>query len=455
MSIDLERHRHVHFIGIGGIGMSALARLLLARGFEVSGSDRSPGEQGEALCGLGAVVADRHEARNVRGADLVITSSAVPSDNPEIKAALDERIPVLKRSELLAALTNAARGIAVAGTHGKTTTSALIGHILAFAGLDPTILIGGIDANLGSNARLGGSDLVVVEADEYDGSFLPLRPAIAVITNVEPDHLDYYGTFEHLQDSFRRFAESTRDTLVICGDDPVLPDLVSGATARTVEYGLDRGEWRGSHIREQGDKTDFTVCHEGLEVVYSTRLAGAHNVRDCLAAIAVARLLDVPHDVVVPAVASFAGVGRRFDHKGEVDGVLVLDDYAHHPTEIRVNLAAARARFGRPVRVVFQPHTFSRTRALLDDFADAFADASAVYLMDIYPARETDTLGVSGQQLADATARRHPQVLFTPTADAAIDAIVRDARRGDVVITMGAGDVYRLGPAILGRLAAA
>jgi UDP-N-acetylmuramate--alanine ligase len=453
MTIALDGHHHVHFVGIGGIGMSALARLLLARGIRVTGSDRSSDEQVIALREAGAEIATGHDARNVAGADLVVISSAVAPDNPEVRAAESASVSVIKRAELLAAVMNPARGIAVAGTHGKTTTSALIGHVLTEAGLDPTVLIGGISSNLGSNARVGAGELVVVEADEYDASFLRLRPRLAVITNVEPDHLDYYRSLERLHAAFRRFAVQVVDALVICADDPVLPDLVAGAQARVVEYGLERGEWRAGGIQENGDRTRFTASHGDQAVQYETSLAGDHNVRNCLAAIAVAHVVGIGHETAVRAVASFAGVGRRFERVGEAGGVLILDDYAHHPTEIRVNLAAARARFGRPLRVVFQPHTYSRTRALLDDFAAAFGDAATIYVMDIYAAREIDTLGISSRDLADAMSACHPGVRLTPTAGEAVGAVVRDARAGDVVITMGAGDVYRLGPEIVGRLA--
>jgi UDP-N-acetylmuramate--alanine ligase len=452
VTVELSLHRHVHFVGICGIGMSALASFLLARGYRVSGSDRSPDAQGEALTLAGADVVAGHAAENTAGADLIVVSSAVPPDNSEIRAAIEAGIPVIKRAELLAAVMNPARGIAVAGTHGKTTTSALIGHIFTWAGLDPSILIGGIASDLGSNARRGESALVVVEADEYDASFLQLRPEVAVVTNVEPDHLDFYGTVDRLHDAFRRFSEAVKDTLVICADDPVLPGLTTDVAARRIGYGLVDGEWRGADVREAEGWTKFSVYHEGRMVPYAISLAGEHNVRNCLAAIVVARELGIGHEVIVPAVASFSGVGRRFERVGEVNGVVLLDDYAHHPTEIRVNLAAARKRFGRPPRVVFQPHTYSRTRALLDDFAVAFGDASAVYLMEIYPARESDTLGVSGQQLAEAIAREHRHAVFTPTAEEAVDRVVRDAEPGDVVMTMGAGDVYRIGPEILGRL---
>lgn len=453
MTINLESYRTVHFVGIGGIGMSALARLLLAWGHDVSGSDRFPGEQGEALARAGARVCSGHRAAYVDGADLVVVSSAVSADNPEVEAARTKNLPVVKRSQLLAAIVNPRFGVAVAGTHGKTTTTALIGHVLAQAGRDPTVLVGGVSPDLGSNARVGG-DLVVAEADEYDASFHRLRPRIAVITNVEPDHLDFYGTVGKVHEAFRVFARSVEDVLVICADDPILPDLVNGAGARVITYGIQGGEWRARRIHEEGGAMSFLADGPGARIELASPLAGPHNVRNALAALAVAGILGVPHEVTAAALASFSGVERRFELKGEAQGVLVVDDYAHHPTEIRAVLAALKQRYGRPIRLVFQPHTYSRTRAFLDDFARSFGDAEAVYLLDIYAARERDTLGISGRDLAEAAARLHANVSYTEAMDRAIAALLSDLRAGDLVVTMGAGDVNLLGPVLLERLEA-
>jgi UDP-N-acetylmuramate--alanine ligase len=445
MTVDLESHRRVHFVGIGGIGMSALARYLLTQGYDVSGCDRKPGEQGETLRQLGARVETGHQPEHVYDADLIVTTSAVAADNPEVREAAERGIPLVKRSELLAAIVNARRGIAVAGTHGKTTTSALIGHLLIEANLDPTILVGGISANLGSNARVGGSDLVVAEADEFDASFLRLRPEIAVITNVEPDHLDFYSTLDRLHEAFRAFAEGVSGTLVVCADDPILPDLLAGVRAPVVTYGIERGEWRATDIVEGPDSVTFRLDGDASNLTLTMRLAGQHNVRNAAAAVAVTRLLGAPEERIVQALASFRGVQRRFEVKAEIDGILIMDDYAHLPTEIRANLVALRRRYGRPLRVVFQPHTYSRTRHLLNDFARSFEDADAVYLLDIYAARENDTLGISGRHLAEQAAAVHTGVRYTETEDATLDALLRDVRPGDVVVTMGAGDVYHVG----------
>lgn len=452
MTVDLAGHQHVHFVGIAGIGMSALARFLLRKGYVVSGSDREPGEQGRALTEAGARVVAGHAATNLADADLVVISSAVPPDNPELVAARGAGIPVVKRAELLAAIMNAGTGIAVAGTHGKSTTSALIGHLLVEGGRDPTVLIGGISTNLGSNARIGDGRLVVVEADEYDASFRHLSPTVGVITNVEPDHLDFYRTVGRLHAAFRDFAAAVTGTLIVCADDPVLRFLVGGVASRIITYGTEAGEWRGEAIEEEGGKTSFRVRHAGAVDRYETPLAGVHNVRNALAAIIVADAFGLPRDTIAHGLATFAGLQRRFEIKGEVNDVLVMDDYAHHPTEVQVNLTAMKSRFNRPVRLIFQPHTYSRTHDLLDEFAGSFGEADAVYLMDIYAARETNTLGIAAADLAAAAARRHAGVRYTGTADDTLAAVLRDVQPGDLVVTMGAGDVYRLAPRILGAL---
>ncbi|HZS93596.1 MAG TPA: UDP-N-acetylmuramate--L-alanine ligase [Chloroflexota bacterium] len=445
--------QRIHFVGIGGIGMSALARYLLARGHDVSGSDQSANGQVPDLRAAGARIAVGHRAVNVRNAELVVVTSAAPESNPEIVAARELGIPVIKRAELLAEISNAGFGIAVAGTHGKTTTSALIGWILVSAAFDPTVLIGGTSANLGSNARVGG-DRVVVEADEYDASFLRLRPRIGVITNVEPDHLDFYGSVDRIHDAFRRFAAGVSETLVYCADDPILATIAGGLSVETIGYGRNAGTFRASRIEEDGLMTSFSLIAPEGETRFATPLAGPHHVLNVSAAIVVARVLGVPGPAITEAVASYRGVARRLEVKGEEGGVLVMDDYAHHPTEIKADLAAIKKRYGRPLRVIFQPHTYSRTSDFLADFAQSFSAADAVYLLDIYAARETDTRGMSGEDLARETSLRHPAVTYTPAMGECLVQIARDTRPGDMVVTMGAGDVDRLGPAILDTMRA-
>jgi UDP-N-acetylmuramate--alanine ligase len=378
----------------------------------------------------------------------VVITAAVGAAHPEVAAAERLGIPVIKRARLLADLANPRREIAVAGTHGKSTTSALIGHILTTTGRDPTILIGGTSLNLGSNARLGASDLVVVEADEYDASFLHLRPAVAVITNVGTDHLDYYGTPEGVRAAFARFASAVTETLVLGADDPGLElRPAHGAVVRT--YGLTAGELRARSIRQEGGLTRFTAVSGEGECEYELQPPGRHMVGNALAAICVASTLGVPEDDIRQALASFRGVARRSEIKGEAHGVLVIDDYAVHPREIEMTLAALRERYRRPIRVLFQPHTYSRVAAHFDDFARAFGDASAVYVLDIYAAREVETLGMHSRTLAAAITRTGVPAIYAGDGETAIDALLAAVESGDLVVTMGAGDVYRLGPAVL------
>jgi UDP-N-acetylmuramate--alanine ligase len=449
MSLDPAQHRHIHLIGIAGSGMSALARLLLARGIRVSGSDRNPDQIGKALTGEGARIHTGHHAAHIAGADLVVVSSAVREPNPEIDAARAAGVPVIKRADLLAAVVNAAHGIAVAGTHGKTTTTALIGHILADAGLDPSVIVGGISRNFGSNARSGASDLVVVEADEYDATFLRLRPAVAVITNVAAEHLDFYHTEEQVRHAFAAFAAGVTETLVICADDEGAASTARTSRASVITYGIADGEWRAHDITETGQGTSFRVGHADAGVQCSTQLAGEHNVRNALAALAVATVCNVKLADAAASLSTFAGVQRRAEVKGEAGGITVIDDYAVHPTEIRVTLSALKRRYGRPLRAIFQPHTYSRVAAFLPDFARAFADADAVYVMDIYAARETDTLGMDAHLITDAIGEHHSSVRFTGGAVDTLGAVSADMRPGDIIVTLGAGDVTHLGPRLL------
>jgi UDP-N-acetylmuramate--alanine ligase len=446
-------YRRVHFVGIGGIGMSALARLLLARSIEVSGSDRAPNEQIVALSQLGARVMIGHRAENIGDADLVVVTSAAGSDNPEIAEARSRGLPVIKRARLLGDIADSGRAIAVAGTHGKTTTSALVGWILTQAELSPTVLVGGIVKTWGSNAQPGHGDWVVVEADEYDASFLELRPEFAVITNVEAEHLDFFGTEDQMRAAFLEFARGVRGALVIDAEEPNLLHLVRDVSARVISYGLEIGDWQAHEISFVPSGVSFRAVHGEEEWVLGSPLSGLHNVRNALAAVIIARELSVPCDVLQRALASFPGIERRAEIKGETNGIVVVDDYAHHPTEIRATLAALKQRFGRPLRVIFQPHTYSRTKHFFDGFASAFADADAVYLLEIYAAREHDDLGISGRDLAEAVAQFHPRVRYAAEPEHTLDCLVADAKPGDLVVTMGAGDVYQLGPRLLQRLA--
>jgi UDP-N-acetylmuramate--alanine ligase len=435
-------------VGIGGIGMSALAKILLARGVTVSGSDQAAGPQTEALRALGARVHIGHGAGAVQGADLVITTPAA-GGAPDVAAAREAGIPIIRRAQLLGAIANPGRGIAVAGTHGKSTTSSLIAHIMIEAGLDPTVAVGAVATNIGSNARIGTSPYIVVEADEFDAAFLELTPDIAVITSAEPEHLDYFGTADRMFGAFAQFAHQVRETLIICVDDAPVAAITSGTHCKVVTYGVERGDWRACDIAERKGTTVFRAGAEDHQREYVMALAGEHNVRNALAALVTAHELGIPADTAASALSRFAGIGRRFEVVGESDGVLVMDDYGHHPTEIRKTLAAMRRRFDRRILVVFQPHTYSRTKAFMNGFAGAFEDASRVYVLDIYGARESETLGISAVDLVHRVRGHHPHVVYTGTHEATLRQVLRDIEPGDLVVTMGAGDVDRLGPAIV------
>lgn len=455
MSLQV-RGKRVHFIGIGGAGLSAIARVLLEQGAVVSGSDREPSPLAEALARGGVRVFTGHHAENVAGADLVVISSAVSPSNVEVLAAREAGIPVLKRPEWLRQMMDGRFGVAVAGTHGKTTTTAMIASILLEAGRDPTFIVGGVIAGLETNARAGRSDLFIVEADEYDRTFLSLEPTVAVITNVEHDHPDCYPTFADIQAAFAEFAALVPHDglLAVCWDNPAARELGEqrrSAGAQVAFFGLGPGaEWRAEEIRPNfAGGVDFLATHQGQVLgLVRLRLPGAHNASNAMAALAVADFLDVPFRVARAALTDFRGVGRRFEIKGEVGGVTVVDDYAHHPTEIRATLQAARERFPqRCLWAVWQPHTFSRTRALLAEFAEAFGVADHVVVLPIYASRETDTLGVRSSDVI--TAIRHPDARCAVSLDEALVWLGTEVCPGDVVLTLGAGDGYKVGAWLL------
>jgi UDP-N-acetylmuramate--alanine ligase len=469
--------QHIHLIGIGGAGLSAIATVLLEQGTTVSGSDLRASPVTERLARRGATVHIGHAAANLGDADLVVVSSAVPAGNPEVDEARRRGIPVVKRAEWLGRMMTGKRGVAVAGTHGKTTTTAMIALVLRDAGLSPTFIVGGDIPQLGTNAAAGSGDVFVIEADEYDHTFLGLRPEVAVVTVVEWDHPDCYPTPESMAEAFRQFVELVPPggLVVGCGDEPSVQDLLNlepkargrGMTAdrrpQTAEiggrsaapgtqtYGLNTGnDWRAVelHPNTRGSY-NFTVerLGEWLGEV-SLAVPGTHNVKNALAALVVADRLGVPFDQAATTLAGFTGVGRRFEVKGEAGGVLVVDDYAHHPTEIRATLAAARVRYpDRPIWAVFQPHTYSRTRALLDGFAAAFGDADHVVVVDIFPAREADDGSVSSRDLV--ARMQHLDAHYVGSLDEAATFLAGRLRPGDVLITLGAGDGYRVGEGIL------
>jgi UDP-N-acetylmuramate--alanine ligase len=454
--------QRIHFVGIGGIGMCGLAELLRAQGYQVTGSDLAEGPTVARLRSLGVAVAIGHDARHVEGADVVVVSSAVRSSNPELVEAERHGVPVIPRAEMLAEVMRLKDGIAVAGTHGKTTTTSLLAHVLQVAGLDPTIVVGGRVIGAGaeserSGARLGSGSFLVAEADESDGSFLHLAPVIAVVTNVEAEHLDHHGSVAALEDAFGAFLERLPfwGAAVLCLDDPGVQRLLARVGRRRITYGLlAQADWVAAEVRTDGGGMRFAVRRHGEALgSVSLPLAGRHNVANALAALAVADEVEVPFAVAADALASFRGVERRFETKGVAAGVRVVDDYGHHPTEVRATLAAARGVHTGRIVVVFQPHRYTRTRDLFDAFTTAFHDADLLVLTEIYAAGEPKIAGTEAAALADAIrARGHRDVRFVPELERVPAELVPELRNGDLVLTLGAGSVSQLGPRLLERL---
>jgi len=452
-----HRVRRVHFVGIGGAGMSGLAEILHASGYAVSGSDLRESATTRRLAALGVRVSIGHEAGAVAGADVVVYSSAIRPSNPELVAAQTAHVPVIPRAEMLAELMRMKHGVAISGAHGKTTTTSLIGEVLAAGGLDPTTIVGGRVQSLGSNSRLGAGDVLVAEADESDGSFLRLIPTVVVITNIDREHLDHWGTFEALQDGFRDFANRVPffGAAVVCLDDPHVQGLLPQLTRRLWTYGLSaQADVSGSQLEAQGLAMRFRASLRGSPLGW-VRLAvpGAHNVANALAAIAVGIEFEVPFARIREALEGFRGVARRFEIVGERDGVTVVDDYGHHPTEIRATLLAARRGLGRRLLVVFQPHRYTRTRDCMADLARAFHDADRLILTEVYAAGEDKLPGVSGAALADAVREcGHRAVEYVPESGAIVPRLRELAQPGDVLIFLGAGDIGRLAREYLGRV---
>ncbi len=449
---------HVHFVGIGGIGLSALARNWLAQGWTASGTDGKPSRVTASLEAAGLRFRLGHAAANVPPETVrVVRTAAIPDDNPEIAEARRREIPVLKYAEALGLLLEGRRGIAVAGCHGKTTTTGWIGWLLQEAGRDPGVVVGGWVDQLGGNARVGRGEELVVEACEYDRSFHHYRPSIAVLTNIEEDHLDYYRDLDEIIESFRVFAHRTDpDGVVIgCADDPHVRRILREFGARGIDYALrGEAEWTAADVRPDGPGWRFAAYRRGCpHGEFRTGLAGRHNVANAMAVIAVAERLGIDPAVTARVVAGYRGADRRFQTVGERDGVLVIDDYAHHPTEIRSVIRAAQARFpGRPLWCVFQPHQHSRTLRLMKDFARAFEGADLVLLPDIYAARdsEADVRAVSSADLARAVALNGQRALHLGTFESIVAHLRTNAQPGTVVITMGAGNVDEVGRRFLG-----
>jgi UDP-N-acetylmuramate--alanine ligase len=450
------RTHRIHFIGIGGAGMSGIAEVLLNLGYQVSGSDLKLSEATERLVRIGGRVFHGHAPANVEGAQVVVYSSAVRPENPELKAARAAAIPVIGRAEMLAELMRMKYGVAVGGSHGKTTTTSMIAAVLARGGLDPTIVVGGRLHAIGSNARLGHGQFLVAEADESDGSFLRLNPAVTVVTNIDREHLDYYAGLDALRQAFVYFANRVPfyGVSVLCADDPEVRAILPLVTKRSTLYGTrSEAEIRASAIELVPHGSRFRVHAAGRELgAAELQVPGAHNVLNALAAIAVGLEVDVGFGHIVESLAQFRGVGRRFETRGEAGGVRVVDDYGHHPTEVRATLAAARTLGGR-VFVLFQPHRYSRTSLLREEFGAAFADAERVWVLDVYAAGEPPIAGVSGRTVVEsASACGAKHVVYAPDPAAAAAEAAGAARPGDTVLTLGAGDVWKLGDDVLRAL---
>jgi UDP-N-acetylmuramate--alanine ligase len=455
-----KRYQQIHFVGIGGIGMSGIAEILLNLGYRVTGSDQKRNEAVEHLEQLGAKVFIGHQASHVEGSHVVVYSSAVSRDNVEVQTARRQQIPVIPRAEMLAELMRLKYAIAVAGTHGKTTTTSMIGAVLAEGRYDPTIVVGGRVTSLGSNARLGQGEYLVAEADESDGSFLKLAPTIAVVTTIDAEHLDHYGTLEAICEAFVAFVSKVPfyGAAVLCLDQPNIQRLIPRLEKRIVTYGLEAGaDLVGRRVQLAGMTSRFEVYHRGAllgECVL--QIPGRHNVLNALAAIGVGLDVDIPFLTIQKALAGFAGVQRRFQVLGSVAGVTVVDDYGHHPAEIRATLAAAKAGFDCRVVTVFQPHRYTRTHHLRQEFLTAFNEADVLLVMDIYAAGEPPIPGVSAEELANGIrAHGHRNVMYLGSDRARIAQYLCEITRpGDLVLTLGAGDVSQLGPEVLTALQA-
>ena len=457
--------KHIHFVGIGGSGMSGIAEVLLNLGYTVSGSDAASNATTRRLAQLGARVAHGHAAGNIDGADAVVISSAVGADNPEVRAARAARIPVVPRAVMLAELMRLKQGIAIAGTHGKTTTTSLVASVLAAGGLDPTFVIGGRLNAAGANARLGQGEFIVVEADESDASFLNLAPVIAVVTNIDNDHMQTYGhDFARLKQAFIEFLSRLPfyGAAVLCIDDASVREILPFVSKPVITYGFaSEAQVRATDVTAEGTTMQFTALREGaaaLEV--RLNLPGRHNVCNALAAIAVATELDVPDAAIQEALATFTGVGRRFARHGdiEIEGghYTLVDDYGHHPVEMAATLAAARGAYpGRRIVLAFQPHRYTRTRDCFEDFVKVLSTADAVVLAEVYPAGEAPIVAADGRSLARAVrVAGKVEPVFVETMDEMPAAIAALVRPGDVVVTMGAGSIGTV-PAKLTRTAGA
>ena len=449
MMVSFRNFQRIHLVGIGGIGMSGIAEVLLTLGYSVSGSDTKPSNITERLQNLGATIQEGHKAANVEDAHVVVTSSAIKQDNPEVVEAHKRKIPVIPRAEMLAELMRLKYGIAVAGAHGKTTTTSMVASVLAAAHLDPTFVVGGRVNQAGTTARLGKGEYFVVEADESDRSFLMLAPVVAVVTTIDREHLDQYTSLSDIQGAFLQFVNRVPfyGAAILCLDEPNVQAILPDVKRPIITYGTSsQADLVISDVKLEGLGSDFRLTFKGedLGLFHLMHPPGIHNVRNAAAAAAVALYLNVPSDLIREGLAKFAGVGRRFDIKGVVNDITVIDDYGHHPAEIRATLEAARGcKFNR-LLVLFQPHRFTRTQHLWDDFCRAFNQADVLVLLDIYAASEAPIPSITSEALATAIRDAgHKNVHYFRSMQAGIEFLLREARAGDAIMTIGAGNVSR------------
>ncbi len=454
--INFQQPVHIHFIGIGGISMSGLAAVLLSRGFTITGSDSRQSDLTDWLTRLGAKVCIPQSAANITDdIGLVVYTAAIHEDNPEYKAAFEKHLPMISRAELLGQLMkNYETSVAVSGTHGKTTTTSMIAHIMLAQDLDPTISVGGILQSIGGNIRIGHSEYFLTEACEYTNSFLHLTPMIGLILNIDADHLDFFKDLDDIRHSFRLFAEKIPEngTLVINQTIPNLEQFTEGLRCHVVTYGVG-GDYHAEDITHDayGCASFDLYKKKDLYGHFDLRIPGDHNVQNAAAAIACGDLLGASPEAAAQGLLSFTGTDRRFQKKGMVGGVTIIDDYAHHPTEIRATLNTARQYPANHIWCVFQPHTYSRTKALFDEFVDALSLADRIVLADIYAARETNTLGVSSEMLCDKLKEKGREAWYFPTFDEIETFLLENCTQGDLIITMGAGDVVKIGENLLGQ----
>jgi UDP-N-acetylmuramate--alanine ligase len=453
MNVKLEAGQHFHFIGIGGVGMSAIAKVLIERGLDVSGSDLKPSHATVSLQAMGARVGIGHDASAVEGADAVVTSSAIPKNNAEVARAIELGIPIVPRGQALAAVIADLHSIVVAGTHGKTTTTSMIVSVLSGAGLDPTYLVGGGLNDAGTNARFGRGALAVAESDESDGSFLLLRPNIAVVTNIEADHLDYWGSLEAVRDGFQRFVTGVPNdgAVIVPAGETRLVEHLGERTAVTFGH---KGVISSEDVVLDHQGARFTLVASDVRVPVRLRVAGAHNVSNALACAAACLEAGLSVEDIAHHLGSFRGVERRFQVRGRTRGVTVIDDYAHHPTEVRANLETARAGPWERIVAVFQPHRYSRTASFAREFGGAFVDADRVVITDVYGAGEQPVPGVSGKLVADAVCDALPgrPVAYLPHRAELLSYLQAALRPGDALLTLGAGDISAVGEEVLADL---